>query len=75
MGRRGGRARAAALTPEQRSAQAAAAARAAAAALTPEQRAARARAAAQARWAGHTKPPPTPKRPRGRPRKNSSNPP
>jgi len=50
-GRRGGRARAASLTPAERSDIASTGGHAAAASLTPEQRKQRARQAAAARWA------------------------
>jgi len=53
MGRKGGKARAAALSPEQRSSiarQASEAARVARAAMTPEQRTELARKAVRARW-------------------------
>jgi hypothetical protein len=50
LGAAGGKASAAALTPEQRSARASAAGRAAALKLTPEQRSERARRAVNARW-------------------------
>ena len=57
MGRKGGKASAAALTPEQRQARASAAGKASAAAMTPKQRKERARRAGSARRRARTAPP------------------